>query len=106
MNSNTYKKIDLIGTSESSIEDAVNNAISASEQSLRNLKWFELNEIRGSIAGGKVEQWQVGIKLAFAIDSESGGVSIENLQVDEDAFEKPSPTRLDDSMGSRPIGSA
>ncbi len=64
-----YKKIELVGTSDVSIEAAVNNAIAVSNRSIRNLSWFEVDEIRGRIKDGQVDQWQVGLKLGFSIEN-------------------------------------
>jgi dodecin len=73
MNEPTYKKIEVVGTSDVSIEGAVNNAIAVTEKTIRNLRWFEIGEIRGSIENGQVNQWQVGLKLAFTIDAQNPG---------------------------------
>lgn len=63
-----YKKIELTGTSETGIEDAVNNAIMKAGESVRKLRWFEIEEIRGSIAENQVHQWQVTIKVGFRLE--------------------------------------
>jgi dodecin len=63
-----YKKIELTGTSEVGIEDAVNNAIMKAGESVRKLRWFEVEEIRGSIAENQVHQWQVTIKVGFRLE--------------------------------------
>ena len=68
MNDRTYKKIELTGSSSVGIEDAVNNAIAKASNSVRNMRWFEVMETRGSIATDKVQQWQVTIKVGFALD--------------------------------------
>ncbi len=63
-----YKKIELTGTSEVSIEDAVNNAIVKASESVRKMRWFEVKEVRGSVAEGEVHQWQVTIKVGFRLE--------------------------------------
>lgn len=68
MSSTVYKKIELTGASETSIEDAVNNAVDKAAETVRNLRWFEIDEIRGAIDGDKVSQWQVTIKVGFKLD--------------------------------------
>jgi flavin-binding protein dodecin len=70
MNDNVYKKIELTGTSQSSIEDAINNALSRAARTLRNMRWFEVVETRGSIDAGAVSQWQVTIKVGFTMDDD------------------------------------
>lgn len=68
MENRIYKKIEIVGTSEISSDDAVQNAISKASKSLQNLRWFEITDSRGSIKNGKVEQWQVTIKLGFTMN--------------------------------------
>jgi dodecin len=68
MSNHIYKKIELVGSSTESIEDAVQNAISKASKSLRNLRWFELLETRGQMEEGKIAHWQVTIKVGFTLD--------------------------------------
>lgn len=68
MKNQTYKKIELTGTSSQSIEDAIDNAIGKASQSVRKMRWFEVAEIRGRIDGVKTSQWQVTIKIGFALE--------------------------------------
>ena len=63
-----YKLIELTGTSTTSIEDAVNNAIKRANKTIKNLCWFQVIETRGNIVKGKVEHWQVTIKVGFSVD--------------------------------------
>jgi hypothetical protein len=63
-----FKMLELVGTSPTSVEDAVNNALSRASQTLRDLKWFEVLETRGAIKGGRVSQWQVTIKVGFKLE--------------------------------------
>ena len=65
---NTYKKIEMTGTSEMGIEDAVQTALAKSNESVRNMRWFEVTEVRGAIDGEKVSQWQVTIKVGFTVE--------------------------------------
>ena len=64
----TYKKIEIVGTSTKSFSDAVNNAIIKAAQSVHGLSWFEVVEQRGNIADGKVQQYQVAIRIGFRVD--------------------------------------
>lgn len=68
MENHIYKKIEIVGTSETSSDDAVQNAIAKASKSLQNLRWFEITDSRGSIKNGKVEHWQVTIKLGFTMN--------------------------------------
>ncbi len=63
----TYKKIELIGISEKSYEEAIQNAVSKASQTLKELSWFEVVEHRGGIINGKVNEYQVVIKVAFKL---------------------------------------
>jgi flavin-binding protein dodecin len=68
MSNHIYKKIELVGSSPDSIEDAVKNALSKASRSLRNLRWFEIVETRGHVEDGKIGHWQVTIKVGFTLD--------------------------------------
>ena len=63
-----YKKIELVGTSTKSFSDATSNAIAKASESIRGMSWFEVIEQRGSIADGKVAQFQVTVKVGFHIE--------------------------------------
>ena len=63
-----YKVIELVGSSEKSIEDAINTAITRASASLRNLRWFEVIETRGHIEDGKVKHYQVSLKVGFTME--------------------------------------
>lgn len=68
MPEHVYKKIELTGSSKTSIEDAVQAAIAQASKTLRNLRWFEVTETRGYIENGKVSYWQVTLKVGFTIE--------------------------------------
>ena len=68
MSNHTYKMLELVGSSESSIEDAINNAIAECSKSVKNIEWFEVTETRGHIADGKVAHFQVVLKIGFRIE--------------------------------------
>ena len=63
-----YKLIELTGTSTTSIEDAVEKALKRAHKTLKNLSWFQVMETRGSIDKGKVQHWQVTLKVGFALE--------------------------------------
>ncbi|MBI3797167.1 MAG: dodecin domain-containing protein [Deltaproteobacteria bacterium] len=67
MQDKTYKLIELVGVSATSMEDAIQNAIGRANQTLKNLDWFELVEARGLIQDGKVGQYQVKLKVGFRL---------------------------------------
>lgn len=66
-NHHTYKKIELVGSSRTSIEDAINNALAEASKSLKNLEWFEVVDTRGHIENGAVGHYQVTLKVGFKI---------------------------------------
>jgi hypothetical protein len=68
MDEHVYKIIQLAGSSEKSIEDAIQTAITKAGQSLHHLRWFEVLETRGHIDGGRVAHYQVVIKVGFTIE--------------------------------------
>jgi len=63
----TYKKIELVGSSKTSIEDAIENALAEAAKSLKLMEWFEVLETRGHIVDGVVAHYQVTIKVGFRI---------------------------------------
>ncbi|AHV94389.1 dodecin [Bordetella holmesii] len=65
-----YKQIELVGSSSVSTDDAIKQAIERASRSLRHLDWFEVTEVRGHIKDGKVEHWQVGLKLGLRLEDE------------------------------------
>jgi len=69
MSDHIYKKLELVGSSKKSIENAVQNAISRAAKTMRNLRWFEVVETRGYIEKNKINHWQVTIKAGFTLDS-------------------------------------
>lgn len=69
MENHTYKLIEITGTSEKSIEDAIENALSRASESVNNMRWFKVTDTRGSIKdGGGVQQWQITLKIGFTLE--------------------------------------
>ena len=68
MKDHVYKLVELTGTSTASIEEAVASAIKRAHKTVKNLSWFQVVETRGSINKGKVNHWQVTIKVGFAVE--------------------------------------
>ena len=63
-----FKKSEVVGTSAKSFADATNNAVARAARTVRNMSWFEVVEMRGSIKDGKVNQFQVTVKIGFHLD--------------------------------------
>ena len=63
-----YKILELVGSSEESIEDAIENAISRASKTIREMKWFEVVQTRGHIENGKVGHYQVALRVGFTLE--------------------------------------
>lgn len=68
MTDNVYKQIELTGSSQVGIEDAISNAIAKSSETIRNLRWFKVIDTRGHIEDGNIQHWQVTIKVGFTME--------------------------------------
>ena len=68
MSEHVYKILELTGSSTTSIEDAVSNAIAKAAKTVRRMQWFQVLETRGHIADGAVSHWQVTVKVGFTLD--------------------------------------
>ena len=68
MSDHVYKIIELTGSSTLSIEDAVQTAVTKAAQSVHNMRWLEVENVRGHLIDGKVDHWQVTVKLGFTLD--------------------------------------
>jgi hypothetical protein len=68
MSDNVYKLIEVTGTSTTSLEDAIQNAIARAAKTIRRMRWFQVTETRGSIENDRVAQWQVTIKIGFNLE--------------------------------------
>lgn len=67
MNNHVYKVSEIVGSSPDGVEAAVRNAIATTAESIRNLDWFEVTEIRGHLEDGAVGHWQVVVKIGFRV---------------------------------------
>ena len=70
MTNHTYRVTEIVGSSPEGTDQAIRNAIDRATQTLRNLDWFEVTEVRGHIADGRVEHFQVGLKVGFRLEDE------------------------------------
>jgi len=68
MSEPVYKVVEIVGTSEQSISKAIDNAVAKAGGTLRHLGWFEVGQIRGNIADGKVHHYQVTLKVGFTLE--------------------------------------
>ena len=67
MDDHIYRVIQIVGSSDKSVDDAIQRAVARASQTLRNLRWFEVVETRGHIEDGKVQHYQVTLKIGFTI---------------------------------------
>jgi len=70
MPGHVYKKVEIVGSSAESIEDAIDNAIRTAARTLKHLEWFEVIETRGHIEDGRVSHYQVVLKIGFRIEQD------------------------------------
>ena len=71
MAEHVYKITELAGSSKKNVEDAVKNAVARAAKTIRNMRWFEVTEIRGQIDKDQVQYWQVTLKIGFTLDKPS-----------------------------------
>jgi hypothetical protein len=72
MQEHVYRVIEVVGSSDSSIEEAITGAIKRANETLRNLRWFEVVQTRGNIADGKIAHYQVALKVGFTMEGAAG----------------------------------
>ncbi len=68
MDDHIYRVIQIVGSSEKSVDDAIQRAVARASKTLRQLRWFEVVETRGHIDEGKILHYQVTLKIGFTID--------------------------------------
>ncbi len=68
MSEHVYKVIELVGSSTTGTDDAIQNAVNRASQTIRNMRWFQVVETRGHIDSGKVSHYQVTVKIGFTLD--------------------------------------
>ncbi|MEU4893998.1 dodecin [Streptomyces sp. NPDC044780] len=72
MSCHTYRVTELVGSSTESVDDAIRTGINRASQTLRELDWFEVTEIRGHLEGGRIAHYQVGLKVGFRLEDKAG----------------------------------
>jgi flavin-binding protein dodecin len=68
MHDHVYKHVELTGASDHGPQQAIESAISRASDTIRNIRWFEVAQIRGSVDKGKISHWQVTVKLGFTLE--------------------------------------
>ena len=68
MGDHVYKSTELTGSSKEGVDDAVRTAIERASKTLRDIRWFEVTDVRGHVSDGKVAHWQVTVKVGFTLE--------------------------------------
>jgi dodecin len=70
MSNHTYRVTEIVGTSHEGVDPANRNGIDRANQTLRGLDWFEVTQVRGHLVEGRIEHYQVGLKVGFRLEGE------------------------------------
>ena len=73
MTAHTYSISEIVGTSPDGIDQAIRNGITRANQTVRNLDWFEVREVRGHVSDGEIDHFQVRMKLGFRLEDSGSG---------------------------------
>jgi flavin-binding protein dodecin len=68
MSNHVYRLSEVVGSSPTSVDDAIRTAVAKASQTVRNIEWFESQEIRGQVVDGEVAYFQVRLKIGFRVD--------------------------------------
>ena len=68
MSNHVYRLSEIVGSSETSVDDAIRRAIEKAGQTVRNIDWFEVGQIRGHVENGAVAHIQVVMKIGFRVE--------------------------------------
>lgn len=70
MTNHVYKSVELTGSSPDGVQNAIEAAIARANDTIRNIRWLQVTQVRGQVEDGKVAHWQVTMKLGFTLDDE------------------------------------
>lgn len=68
MSDHVYRLSEIVGSSTTSVDDAIRTAVRKAAQTIRNIDWFQTGEIRGQVVDGDVAYYQVTLKIGFRVD--------------------------------------
>ena len=68
-----YKSVEITGSSPDSIDAAIHTALAKASETVRHVDWFEVIQVRGQIADGEIEHYQVGLKVGFRLEEPDAG---------------------------------
>ncbi len=95
MTDHTYRVIELAGSSETSHADAIENAIARASKTTRNLRWFEVTQMRGEIEDGKIRHYQVTMKVGFTLEDWLRSASVARGDLEQrNSLNPPPPRRI------------
>ena len=64
----TFKVVEIVGSSPDGVTEAMHNAVNRASKTLRDVQWIELGSVRGHVADGKIDRFQVEVKIGFKLD--------------------------------------
>lgn len=70
MTNHVYKSVELTGSSPDGVQNAIETAIARANDTIRNIRWLQVTQVRGQVEDGKVAHWQVTMKLGFTLDDD------------------------------------
>jgi flavin-binding protein dodecin len=68
MSNHVYRLSEIVGSSPTGIDDAIRTAVRKAAATVRNIEWFEAQEIRGQVVDGEVAHFQVRLKIGFRVE--------------------------------------
>jgi dodecin len=68
MSNHTYKIIEVVGSSKLSSDEAVKSAVAKASESIKNMRWVEVQQVRGHIVDNQVDHWQAVLKIGFTLE--------------------------------------
>ncbi|MCU7727732.1 dodecin family protein [Actinoplanes sp. KI2] len=68
MSNHVYRLTEVVGSSSTSVDDAIRTAVRKAAQTVRNIEWFEAQEVRGQVVDGNVAYFQVRVKIGFRVE--------------------------------------
>lgn len=71
-NEHVYKTVEIVGSSPNGIQPAIERAVARAAETVHNLRWMEVVDLRGHLEGNRVSHWQVTVKLGFRLDDPTG----------------------------------
>ncbi|GAA1957626.1 dodecin [Kitasatospora viridis] len=71
MSEHTYRVTEIVGSSHEGTDAAIRNALSRASQTLRNIDWFEVTQVRGHVGDGEIKHYQVTVKVGFRLEDPS-----------------------------------